>query len=85
MSCVSRIPSHDDLAVSPELAILAVLRVSIELATDALRVVHPVDERDLHGRDADVHSAATVVHLAEALRLAIIDYEQLMAGLHQPL
>ena len=85
MSVVSPIPTETDLAVSPELAILAVLRVSIELAAEALRVVHPVDERPLHSRDADVLSAATIVYLAEALRLAVVDYEQRMAGLHDSL
>jgi hypothetical protein len=44
MSCVSPIPTQNDLAISPELAILAALRVSIELAAETLRVVHPVDQ-----------------------------------------
>lgn len=83
MICVSPIPSQADLAVSPELAILAALRVSIELAAETLRVVHPVDEPILlHRHDGDVLSAAMIVSLAAALRLAIVDYEQRMAGLH---
>jgi len=82
MSVVSPIPTLNDLAISPELAILAALRVSIELATDTLRLIHPVDEPLRHGCDADVHSAATVVYLAQALRLAVVDYEQRTAGLH---
>jgi hypothetical protein len=83
MTCVSPIPTQTDLAISPELAILAALRVSIELAAETLRVVHPVDEHSLHCRDGDVLSAATIVYLAEALRLAIVDYEQRVAGLHE--
>lgn len=82
MSVVSPIPTQDDLAISPELAILAALRVSTELAAETLRVVHPIDEPISHCRDGDVHSAATIVYLAQALRLAIVDYEQRMAGLH---
>jgi len=85
MSVVSPIPTETDLAISPELAILAALRISIELAAETLRAVHPVDERPLHCRDPDILCAATIVHLAEALRLAIVDYEQRTAGLHSPL
>jgi hypothetical protein len=85
MSVVSPIPTETDLAISPELAILAALRISIELAGETLRAVHPVDERPLHCRDADILCAATIVHLAEALRLAIVDYEQRMAGLRESL
>jgi hypothetical protein len=83
MSVVSRIPTETDIAVSPELAILAALRVSIELAGETLRVVHPVDDRALLFSDGDLVSAAAILYLAEALRLAIVDYEQRMAGLHQ--
>ena len=82
MTLVSPIPTQTDLAISPELAILAALRIAIELAAETLRVVHPVDDRSLHCRDGDTLSAATIVYLAEALRLAIVDYEQRMAGLH---
>jgi hypothetical protein len=82
VSVVSPIPTESDLAVSPELAILAALRIAIELAGETLRVVHPVAERSLHCRDDDALSAATIVYLAEALRLAIVDYEQRMAGFH---
>ena len=85
MSVVSLIPTETDLAISPELAILAAVRVSVELAAESLRAVHPVDERPLHCRDADILCAATIVHLAEALRLAIVDYEQRAAGLHRSL
>ena len=82
MSCERPLPTQADLAISPELAILAALRVSIELAAETLRVVHPVDEPMLLHRDGDALSAAMIVSLAAALRLAIVDYEQRMAGLH---
>ena len=83
MSLVSRIPTQTDIAISPELAILAALRVSIELTGETLRVLHPVDDGNLLFRDRDLFSAAAILYLAEALRLAIVDYEQRMAGLHQ--
>jgi hypothetical protein len=85
MSCVSPIPTQTDLAVSPELAILAALRVAIELAAETLRVVHPVDDRRLHCRDGDALTAATIVYLAEALRTVIIDYERRVSSLHESL
>ncbi|HET6582524.1 MAG TPA: hypothetical protein VFG69_03735 [Nannocystaceae bacterium] len=85
MNCASPIPTERDLAVSPELAILAALRVSIEIATETLRAVHPIDELVRHQRcDGDLLNAALIIHAAEALRLAIVDYEQRMAGLHEP-
>lgn len=79
MSVVSPIPTQNDLAISPELAILAALRVAIELTTETLQAVHPVDKPI---RDRDALSAATIVYLAETLRLAVVDYEQRTAGLH---
>jgi hypothetical protein len=85
MSSVSHIPTQTDIAISPELAILAALRVSIQLAAETLRVVHPVDAPSLRCPDADVLSAATIVYLAEALRLAIVDYERRMSALHDSL
>jgi hypothetical protein len=82
MSCP--IPTRHDLAVSPELAILAALRVSIELAAETLRVAYPLGQPRLYPGDGDLLSAATIVCLADALRLAVVDYEQRMAGLHEP-
>ena len=74
------LPTQEDLTISPELAILAALRVSLELAAETLRVVHPVDQ-PIHADDLDVFTAATIVHLAEALRHVVANYERRMAGL----
>lgn len=83
MSCASPMPTENDLAVWPEFAILAALRVSIVLAVQTLRVVHPVDEPTLlPGRDGDTISARNIVRLAERLRRAIVRYERRTAGLH---
>jgi hypothetical protein len=76
------LPTQQDLTISPELAILAALRVSLQLVSDTLRIVQPVDHPPDY-RDPDVLSAATIIHLAEALRIAVVDYEQRMAGLHR--
>jgi hypothetical protein len=76
-------PTQTDLAVSPELAILTALRVSSEIAADTLRTLIPIDESVRHCRDSDALSAATIVYLAEALRLAILDYEQRMSGANE--
>jgi hypothetical protein len=82
MSLTAPLPTENDLAISPELAILATLRVAIQLAAETLRVAHPINDAALRCHDGDTLSAAIIVSLAEALRLAIVDYEQRMAGLH---
>lgn len=73
------LPTQNDLAVSPELAILAALRVSLHLAIDVLQVVYPLNELPT---DHEHRAAHQVVLLADVLRVAVHDYEQLMAGLH---
>lgn len=73
---MTRLPNQWDLAVSPELGILAAVRVTLELAADTLRVVHPLDEPP---SDREEEAASTVFFLAELLRLAILDYEHLTA------
>jgi hypothetical protein len=74
---MTRLPSQNDLAIAPELGVLAALRVALQLTTDTLGVVHPLDELPT---DPEQLAAHAVVFLAEALRVAVLDYEALTAG-----
>jgi hypothetical protein len=73
---MTRLPSQTDLAVAPELGILAALRVTLHLVADTLHVVHPLSEPP---RDPEAHAAHTILLFVEALRLALHDYERLAA------
>ena len=79
MSVVSPIPAEDDVGTSPKFAILAALRIAIELASETLRAVYLVDAPSIHRRADDVRRAASIVYLAEHLRLAVVEYEQRIA------
>jgi hypothetical protein len=74
---MTRLPTQSDLAISPELGILAALRVTLQLAADTLHIVHPLGEPPC---DPEEHAAHTVLLFVEALRLALRDYERLADG-----
>lgn len=73
-----RLPTRDELISAPELAILASIEATIDLAIVALVAAQPELSQSDDGHDAVTTAAArsadTVIMTAQALAAAIADY-----------
>jgi len=83
------LPTTDEVATAPELAILASLEATIDVALVALVTAHDELQRSQDGRDAVVSlvgaAADNVIGKAQDLAAAIIAYRMIVCGEIGPL